>query len=93
MSDEYSNHPPSITEIKAERSSKSEDWTPRDALIKTLRDIDNGVRKPDSLIVMMIEQEPDDMVVPYYSAAGTLVQVMATMALVKNVYLNDMRNR
>ena len=48
--DDFSNHPPSITEVRAERNEDGTLWTPRDVLIATLRRIDNG-ENVDALIV------------------------------------------
>jgi hypothetical protein len=39
---DYSSHPPSIAEIRSDKTGKGSDWTPRDALIALLRDIDSG---------------------------------------------------
>lgn len=52
---DFSNHPKSLTEIKAERAESCGGrlWTPRDVLIATLREIDSGELDPDSLIVCM----------------------------------------
>lgn len=46
----YSDHPESITEIRAKKAANGTLWTPRDALIDVLRDIDNGL-KVDALVV------------------------------------------
>lgn len=37
MTDDFANHPKSITEIKSDRSNSAKDWTPRDVLIDVLR--------------------------------------------------------
>lgn len=42
MTENFSNHPPSIGEIKSDKSGSALDWTPRDALIWMLREIDAG---------------------------------------------------
>ena len=49
---EYGNHPVSLTEARANREYDSRLWTPRDALISLLRDIDNGVINPDALVAV-----------------------------------------
>lgn len=47
----FANHPPSVTEIKSDQSPNGGTiWTARDVLIRTLRQIDNGM-KIDALIV------------------------------------------
>lgn len=46
---DYGNHPKSIKEHKAKLGSE---WTPRDALISALRDIDSGAVKMDHVIII-----------------------------------------
>ncbi len=48
---DYKDHPPSVSEIKSDRSRNAKDWTPRDALISALRDLDAGKIKPNVLII------------------------------------------
>lgn len=55
MSDNYKDHPKSITEIKANKERDGSLWTPRDALINILRDIDEG-RKIDNLVICFSEE-------------------------------------
>lgn len=57
--DDFSQHPPSVSELKAERSRSSKDWTPRDVLISLLRRIDSGELSPDALLVMARDQDPE----------------------------------
>lgn len=52
MSDEdFSEYPKSIAEARANASANAADWTPRDALIAMLRDIDSGKVHPDALVI------------------------------------------
>lgn len=48
--DNFKDAPPSITELRAHKNGDGSLWTPRDALINLLRDIDNGLNV-DILIV------------------------------------------
>ena len=48
--DDFSNHPPTVSELRAERSEDGALWKPRDALIALLRRIDNG-EDVDALVV------------------------------------------
>lgn len=48
---EFAGHPQSITEAKVDRTHDARDWTPRDVLIRMLRDIDEGKINPDALVV------------------------------------------
>lgn len=43
MNDDFKKHPQSITELRAGKAEDGSKWTPRDALINLLRDIDNGL--------------------------------------------------
>lgn len=56
----YAKAPQSITEIRSDKTGKSEDWTPRDALIATLREIDSGEFNPDKIIIVWNEPINDD---------------------------------
>lgn len=46
----FADHPESIGEIRANKSESCSDWTPRDALISVLRQIDSGLAV-DALVV------------------------------------------
>lgn len=51
MTEDFSNHPMSLAEVKAEREYSSRAWTARDVLIAMLRDIDSGELKVDACCV------------------------------------------
>lgn len=48
----FAGHPQSIAELRSDKSRRADDWTPRDVLIDTLRDLDEGKISPDVLVVM-----------------------------------------
>lgn len=52
----FTNYPQSLNELRSRRSGNAADWSPRDALIQMLRDIDSGVIRPDALIVSFREK-------------------------------------
>jgi hypothetical protein len=52
---DFSDHPFSLAETKAERDLDGKAWTPRDVLLKLLRDIDSGKCNPDLLVVAYSE--------------------------------------
>lgn len=54
--DSFSDYPLSLNELRSRRSGNAADWTPRDALIQMLRDIDSGVIRPDALVVSFREK-------------------------------------
>lgn len=53
MTDSYANHPRSITELKSDKTDRASDWTPRDALISLLREIDSGALDLDALVIVL----------------------------------------
>lgn len=57
MVENFSNHPVSLAAVRAEKSGNGADWTPRDALIDILRQIDSGEIEPDALIVCYAKNE------------------------------------
>jgi hypothetical protein len=50
--DNFSEYPPSIGERRADKAHDAALWSPRDALVALLRDIDKGVVNPDALVVV-----------------------------------------
>lgn len=52
----FSDYPQSLNEVRSRRSGNAADWTPRDALIQMLRDIDSGLIQPDALVVSFREK-------------------------------------
>jgi hypothetical protein len=55
---DFANHPMSIAELRSDRTQNSADWTARDALISTLRTIDNG-KKINSVLIAFEHELPD----------------------------------
>lgn len=47
----FADAPVSVAEKRSEKSGNAKDWTPRDALITLLRDIDSGKEEIDELII------------------------------------------
>lgn len=45
----FANYPTQIGETTEDIASK---WTPREALISTLRDIDNGTISPETIVIL-----------------------------------------
>lgn len=51
----FKDYPESLTHRKAEKAEDCSIWTPRDALLDVLRDIDSGKISPVSLVVAFSE--------------------------------------
>lgn len=84
----FADHPKSITEARASRSSDAADWTPRDALILLLREIDSGSAVVDSCVIAYrLVNEDGSKTAAYINASpdgdvalGVLTRVTATIA-------------
>lgn len=61
--DNFADHPLSIGDIRSEKTQSAADWSPRDALIDCLREIDAGRMKPDALIICYRGDDADG---PYF---------------------------
>ena len=53
--DDFSTYPRSIAEVRSDKTGNASQWTPRDALIDTLRQIDSGELNPDALTIVYRE--------------------------------------
>jgi hypothetical protein len=51
----FAGYPISLNEAKASKAKNGGLWTPRDALISMLRDIDSGEIAPEQLIVLYLK--------------------------------------
>lgn len=50
MSD-FANYPKSIGELRADKTENGAEWSPRDALISMLRQIDDGNIAPTAIVI------------------------------------------
>lgn len=66
--EDFSNHPKSISELKAQKTENGREWGPRDVLIDVLRDIDSGKIAPTAMIVcyMGLSKNDPEIEVPSY---------------------------
>lgn len=58
--DNFSDAPVSINEAMAARDRDATKWTPRDLLVRMLREIDNGVLNPSRMVVLYTEEQGED---------------------------------
>ena len=72
---DYKDHPPSVTELRSEKTNDAADWTPRDALITALRDIDSGRQEPTCLVIIMGMIDESSIIMPlsYVSSPNKFV--------------------
>lgn len=83
LSDNFSDHPVSLQEHKADKENSAAAWKPRDALIHVLRLIDNGKINPDSLVIMHTKRDPNDVEKGWTIASAGRYDTLATIELVK----------
>ncbi len=84
----YKEHPPSVTELRSDKTNDAADWTPRDVLITALRDIDSGNQEPTCLIVIMGMIDESRVVMPmsYVSSPNKFVTAgLLSIALAKGI--------
>lgn len=79
--DSFKDYPVSLAEMRPGDSSK---WTPRDALIKALRDLDSGEIECDSLVIIARTKGSDGSAFPkYYAAMPDVIQALGLVELWK----------
>lgn len=84
MSDEsFKDAPVSIGEVRAEQSGFGSDWTPREALVAALRDLDAEKIAPDALIIGYREPcEDGGTVVSFYNSSPDATVTHGILAIV-----------
>jgi len=65
--DDFSDYPVSLGEV---RSGQARSWTPRDALIHALRELDSGRFVPDALVVVSRVLDEDGGTLVKYQCAS-----------------------
>lgn len=83
MTDSFAEAPVSVAEVRAERASDGSQWTPRDALVSLLRDIDRGKVKASDLIVCYAGRTDGGHTSTHYVAATS--DALATNGLLARV--------
>lgn len=88
MTDDYRDHPKSLNEVKAEKSHNGAKWTPRDALISLLREIDNGLDIEMLIVGYRYKSDKDTNEYRYHQSTPNLLTAIGlwhmTGELLKN---------
>ena len=82
MTDDFSNYPESLNEVRANADESAEEWTPRDVLVSILRDIDSGMAV-DKLIVVYTRPEEEHEPVYYRVSAKALSSCLGMLETAK----------
>ena len=81
----YADAPKSVGEARARKERDASKWTPRDALVSLLRDIDNGM-VIDGLV--MFYHRPEDNETFFSAATKTKREALGLVELGKHYMLN-----
>lgn len=78
--DDFSDAPTTIGELRAERSKKCEDWSPRDVLITLLRDIDSGTADVEMMVVVYRVHDGSNASTKYMASTPSGVEALGMLA-------------
>ena len=86
---DFANHPPTINEIKSDKTGNGAAWTSRDVLIALLRDVDSGNIVLSSVFVAGLSPGSEPGAIrPFFScAAANPVEAVGMIELAKDAYL------
>lgn len=72
MTENFADAPKSLNEARADKEQNAALWTPRDALVSLLREIDNGKVNPEKIVICYTELHSNGGATKLsYHAAGT----------------------
>lgn len=80
----FADHPVSIAESKADRECNASLWSPREAAIAFLRDLDAGKTAPDMVVIAY----RDGGVTRFIAAGGDPLSMVGLIERAKNYMLN-----
>jgi hypothetical protein len=93
MSDDFKDYPPTIGELRSDKSHAAKDWSPRDALVSLLREIDGGSIKPTAIFICGVEASPEgDSWRPFYrNASASPAESLGVIELAKDMFMLNTR--
>ena len=83
---DFSDIPQSISEIRASKERNGSLWTARDALIDTLRCIDKGEADPAEMFIAYHDKKSGET--RYVAAAGSMKEIVGTTHCALNLLMN-----
>jgi len=83
MTGSFAEYPHSINELRKDNNAAT--WTPREALVNLLRDIDRGEVEPTALVICIAEKgsQPGSVITTYRNVSGDLHQAVGLVEAVK----------
>ena len=89
MSDDFSEHPLSITEVRSQGTENAKDMHPRDALIMALRNFDAGEYGDVDAVVVCLRRKTEDGTRAHFCNAGPDIDTsIGLLTRVKNMLMN-----
>lgn len=77
---EFADHPISLAERRANDAADAGKWSPRDAILSVLRDIDSGKLKVETVVIAMLTVNPEGKATKYAVAgAGGLTGALGVL--------------
>lgn len=89
--DDFSEAPMSITEVRGNRQQDCSIWTPRDALIDLLRNIDAGSVKCDALVIAWRDRKDGNSLTCFSLAAPDVVTGLGLLLRAQHLINNGTR--
>lgn len=90
MTEDFSKHPVSLTEARADREGDMTKWTPRDVLIALLRQIDSGEVDVKTLIICYRHaNEEGDWFTSNLKSAPDMINALGVIEAAKAKILAD----
>lgn len=89
-SEDFSKAPVSITELRSSKTQRAADWTPRDALIHMLRQIDEGKVELNDLVLVGRGKESGEPTVFWSAATANSYETLGLLARVQHIFNQNM---
>lgn len=85
MTEDFTNYPKSLNEIKSDKTGSARDWTPREAIVAMLRRIDSGELTDVETAVVIVRCKTDDGLgkTSYSSASPSFHDSLGALELAK----------
>jgi hypothetical protein len=83
--DSFKDYPKTLSETKSDKSGQPEDWTVRDMLIATLRDLDAGKFNPDVMVICFttFDRVENQTYTGYKYRSANLVEALGCVEVAK----------
>ena len=85
MSENFADAPQSVSELRSTKEHSGRLWTPRDALVSVLRDIDAGkIKVRNVAICLTTEADDGDVATEHVAAYKSRLELLGTVVKTMN---------